>query len=200
MKTPVVHVNLLQKTAPRHTVGPAFLALLVATLASLGWYASGIWHDGAAALVERDALARQATDLQARIAALASEQERNAGAIALRKEIEQLQWHAQGSKALVEALRNSAAGRSEDFARALSALAGTAESGVWLTGVDVQNGGTKLQVRGEARDSASVLRFARRVNEALRGLSLRMDQLEIQPAARTAGAGPATGLVAFVMQ
>lgn len=200
MRPQVAHINLLQKTAPSYTVGPAFAVVLAVSLGALGWYGQHTWSAMREATVRRDAMAQEAKDLQARIAALSGEQQKNAAALALRQEIDELRPQAQAAQAFSEAVKAAGGGRSQDFGRALAVLTGTTEPGLWFTGLNVLAGGRKLEVRGEARDGAVVLRFARKVNNALKPLQLQLDQLDVQPLNRGTGSGTeGSGPVAFTL-
>jgi len=198
MRPDVTHINLLQKTAPSYTVGPGFALVLTLTLGALGWYGQQSWSAMREATLRRDAAVQEAKDLQARIAALSSEQQKNAAALALRQEIDELRPRVQAAQAFSEAVKAAGGGRSMRLRRALAALTGTTEPGLWFTSLNVLSGGRKLEVRGEARDGAVVLRFARKVNGALKPLRLQLDQLDVQPLNRgtaAEGAGP----VAFTL-
>lgn len=198
MRTAVTHINLLQKSTPRHLVGPAFVLLAGVTLTVLTYTGFQAYATQAAVAKQRDSLQKQALDMQAAIAAMNGAQQKNAAAIALRKEVETLQPAAQAAQAFLQGVQSASQGRSEDFARALAVLTRSSEPGLWLTSVKLVSGGTKLEVRGEARDGASVLRYARKVNDALRPLGLRMDQLAVLgPNAN--GPAAAGGAVTFVL-
>jgi len=192
MRAPVTHINLLQRTAPMHTTAWALATLLAVTLIGMLYYGSQVRSLAQQATQRRDDAAQQLKQIQARMAALTDEQAKNADAIALRKEIDALQPQVQAAQALIDTL-GSEGGRTDEFSRALAAMTGVSEPGLWLTTLTVSAGGKKLELQGEARSGAAVLRFARRANESLQPLTLRMDSLEMQPAA---GAAAAPGLAA----
>jgi len=197
MKTAVTHINLLQRTAPAHTVAWALAALLALTVIGMLYYGSQVRSLAQEAMRRRDDVALQLKQLQARIAALNGEQAKNADALALRNEIDALQPQAQAAQALIDALRTAEGGRTDEFTRALTVMTGVNEPGLWLTTLTVSSGGKRLELQGEARNGASVLRFARRANESLQPLTLRLDSLEMQPAAGGAASGAGTGAVSF---
>src|SRR5205085_10542808 len=117
------------------------------------------------AVHRRDDVAQQLKQVQARLAAVNGEQVKNANAMALRKEIDALQPQAQQAQSLIDAIRAAEGGRTDEFAKALTAMTGSNEPGLWLTTLTVSSGGKRLELHGEARNGATVLRFARRVNE-----------------------------------
>jgi hypothetical protein len=196
MRAPVTHINLLQRTAPAHTVAWALAGLLALTVIGMLYYGSQVLSVAREAAQRRDGVALQVKEVQARLAALTGEQAKNADALALRKEIDALQPQAQAAQALIDAIRTEG-GRTDEFTRALTAMTGLSEPGLWLTTLTVSAGGKRIELQGEARSGASVLRFARRANESLRPLTLRMDSLEMQPAVSGAAQGTATGAVSF---
>ena len=196
MTAPVVHINLLQRTAKVPTVPLALAALLALTLLGTAYHASELRAEAQEALHRRDEVARQVKDVQARMAALSGQQAKSATAQALRKEVDALQSHAQAARALNNAVRAVEGGRSAEFARAMTVMAGLNEPGLWLTALTVSAGGKRLELQGEANHGAAVLRYARRANESLQPFALRLDSLEMQPkAAGAAAAG--IGAVSF---
>jgi hypothetical protein len=197
MKTPVTHINLLQRSAPAHTVVWALAALVVVTAIGAGYYGSQVRGRAQEAMRQRDEVAQQVKQVQARMAVQTGEQARSAQAIALRKELDALQPQAQVAQALIDAVRSAEGGRTEEFARALTAMTGLNEPGLWLTALTVSAGGKRLEVQGEANSGASVLRYAHRANESLQPLALRLDSLELQPAAGGAAPPGGTGAVSF---
>ena len=66
-----------------------------------------------------------------------------------------------------------------------------------MTSLTVGAGGKKLELKGEARSGALVLRFARRANESLRPLTMRLDSLEIEPAKAGLTSAPGISTVSF---
>jgi hypothetical protein len=196
MSAHVAHINLLQRTAPAHTTAWAMAALLVVTLIGMTYYGSQVRSAASEATQRRDAAAQQLKQMQAQLSALSGAQAKNAGAIALRKEVDAMQPDALAAQALIDALRNEG-GRADEFGRALTALTGVNEPGLWLTTLMVSSGGKKVELQGEARTGASVLRFARRANASLQPLTLRLDSLEMQPANATGAAALPTGTVSF---
>jgi len=198
MRTPVTHINLLQRSGPAHTMAWGLAGLLCAALTGVLVHGIQLHSLARDDLQRRDVAAAQLKQAQARLAALSSEQAKNADALALRKEIEALQPQAQAAQSLLDAIRNADSGRTDEFARPLAAMTAVSEPGLWLTTLTVTAGGRKVELQGEARSGASVLRFARRANDALRPLTLHLDSLEMQPAAGVA-ATPETssGAVSF---
>ena len=198
MKATVTHINLLQSSAPAHTVGWALAALLALTVIGLGYYGSQVRAQAREAMRQRDDVAQQVKNVQARMAVQNGEQAKSAQAIALRKELDALQPQSQVAQALIDAVRVAQGGRTDEFARALTAMTGLNEPGLWLNTLTLSAGGKRLELQGEASNGASVLRYARRANESLQPLALRLDTLEVRAAAAAAAAsGADTGTVSF---
>lgn len=198
MRAPVTHINLLQRTAPAHVVAWSLAAVLALTVVGSAYYGSHLRSQAQEAARLRDDATQQVKDVQARMAVQTGEQARSSQSVALRKELDALQPRVQVAQALIEALRVTEGGRSDEFARALTTMAGVNEPGLWLTGLTVSATGQRLDLRGGASNGASVLRFARRANESLQPLTLRLDSLELQPAAAAGAASAAdAGAVAF---
>ena len=197
MRAPVTHINLLQRTAPAHTAAWTLAALLALTLVGTVVHGSQLRSQAQEAVRRRDDVAQQLKQVQARLAIQNGEQVKSDAALALRKEVDALQSRAQSAQALIDAVRNAEGGRTDEFARPLAAMTRLNEPGLWLTALTLSAGGKRLELQGEASNGASVLRFARRANESLQTLTLRLDSLEVQPAAGVAASGAGTGAVSF---
>jgi|GEM_PF-3523055 len=197
MKAPVTHINLLQRSAPVHTVALSLAALLVLTVIGLVYYGSQLRAQSREATRQRDEVAQQLKNVQARMAIQNGEQAKSAQAIVLRKELDALQPQSQVAQALVDAVRVAQGGRADEFARALTAMTGLSEPGLWLSTLTLSAGGKRLELQGEASTGASVLRYARRANESLQPQALRLDSLEVQTAAAVAAAASGASTVSF---
>ena len=198
MRPPVTHINLLQRTAAAHTVSWALAISLALTVIGTVVHGRQLRSQAQEAIRQRDDVAQQLKQLQSRLAIQSGEQAKSAAALALRKEADVLQPQAQVAQALIDVVRNAEGGRTDEFARPLAAMTGLNEPGLWLTALTVSAGGKRLELQGEASNGASVLRFARRANESLQPLTLRLDSLELQPAAAAAAAsGAGIGAVSF---
>lgn len=194
------HINLLQRTSVQRPMALALSLVLAATLAGLWVHGSKLRAVAAKSVAERDALASKVKLTKAEISVRTGQQIKSADALALRKQIEQLQPEALAAQGLVDALRRIDDGRSEAFSRALSAATAVAEPGLWLTSVTLSASGKKLELAGTAANGASVLRYARRLNDALRPLSVQLNALDMVPAAGGAAGAPGavpSGAVSF---
>ncbi len=197
---PVTHINLLERRTFSLSVGAMLGLALGSTLLGLFLYGRTVMPPAWEASRRNDQMAAQIREAQGRLTAITGEQTRNARAVGLRQEIDALQPEAQAARALAAAVRGAEGGRAEDMGRALTAAVGTVESGLWLTGVTVDKGGKGMEIQGQAASGASVLRYARRTNEELDRMALRLDRLEMLPAnsaGSVPGAPPATGSVLF---
>lgn len=198
MAAQVSHLNLLQRAGPVRYMGWALALALGLSVGGITLHGVHLWSQAHAAMSLRDATAQQIRQVQQRLATLKGEQASTAKALALRQEIDALQPRAQAAEMMVKLLGASEGGRSEDFARALAAVSGVSEPGLWLTGLTIGSGGKRLELQGEAQNGAVVLRYARRTNEQVKPLSVRMDTLELQPPAGAgAAAGAGSGAVSF---
>jgi hypothetical protein len=199
MSTHVTHINLLQPTAPTHVVGRALAALLVLTLGGIAYYGSGLQGQASDAAQRRDAVAQQLKSVQARLAAHSGKPAQSAEVLALRKEIDALQPRAQTASTLAHAVSTDTGAHADEFVLALGTLAAVNTQGLWLTTVSVGDGGKRVEVKGEARNGNAVLAFARRANEMLKPLSLRLDSLEMRPLSGDAGSNAGAATVSFHM-
>jgi hypothetical protein len=181
MTTPVAHINLLQRTAPAHTTAWGLAALLALTVIGMLYYGSqvrSLAQEAVHRARRRGAAAQAVAGAHERADRRAGQECRRAVRAARDRRAAAA---GQAAQALIDAV-GIEAGRTEEFARALAAMTGVNEPGLWLTSLTVGAGGKKLELKGEARSGALVLRFARRANESLRPLTMRLDSLEMQPA------------------
>lgn len=197
MTAPIAHINLLQRTGPVYTVALALAAALVLSVVGMVFYGGQVRAQAQDAEARKQAAEAQVKQVKAQLAVQSGEQAKSAGAQALRKEVDALQPQAQAAQALVEALRGVQGGRSEEFARTLAAMTGLNEPGLWLTSLNVSSAGKRVELQGQANNGAAVLRYARRANESLQPLAIRLDSLEMQPAAAGAASGAGAGAVSF---
>jgi len=198
MKAPVSHINLLQRQAPAHATAWGLAALVSLAVAGMLYYGGQVRSVAREAEQRRDQVAAQLKQLQDRLAGIDGQQAHNAQSLALRAQIDALQPKAQAAQALLETVRQAEGARTEAFSQALSAMTGVSEPGLWLTSIVVSQGGRKIELQGNAHSGASVLRYAHRTNESLQRLALRLDSLEMQPAAPVAAASAAdSGTVSF---
>lgn len=196
----IVHINLLQPRAATHAVGKSLAALLALALAGVAYHGVGLSSAAGQAQRERDALAQQVARAKAGIVAQRGRQAQNAGVLQLRQEVDALKPQAQAAQALANAVRNAEGGRADAFLQALGVLAGVKEPGLWLTALKVADAGRRLEVQGVASNGAAVLRFARRANELLVPLGVRLDGLEMQPLAQGGAQGAQAGAVSFQLR
>lgn len=197
MTAPVTHINLLQRSAPAHTVALALAGLLTVTVLGSLVHGSQVRSQAQEAARRRDEVAQQLKAVQERLAIQSGAKATSAAAEALRKEADALRPQAQAAQALIDEVRKAEGGRTDEFARPLVAVTRLNEPGLWLTSLVVSAGGNRLELQGEARSGASVLRFARRANESLQPLPLRLDSLELQPAVAGAASDASAGAVSF---
>ena len=197
MNTAVEHINLLQRSGPERTVAWRLAAVLAATGLGLVYYGSELQAAADHATGRRGVVAAQLKQIKAQMSADQGEQAKSASTLALREEIDALKPQAQTAQALLDAVRAADGGQADEFARALAAITTLAEPGLWLTSLTVSEAGKRLDLSGEARNGASVLRYARRANEALRPLALRLGSLEMKPVSGSTAVPAAAGAVAF---
>jgi hypothetical protein len=197
MSTTVTHINLLRAKRPAFLVAKAMFAVLGLTVGGAAYYGVHVQSQASEAVHRRDDVAVQVKAVQQRMAVVKGETSQNANALGLRQEVEALRLQAQTADALVSAVRKAAGGRSQEFLQAMVALGAVKEPGLWLTNLNVGEGGKRVDLQGQARSGAAVLRFAARANEALRPLAVHLDGLEMQPLSDANATGADAGGVSF---
>ena len=124
MRLPVTHINLLQRAAPAHTAAWTLAALLALTVVGTAVHASRLRSQAQEATSRRDDVAQQLKQVQARLAVQNGEQVKSAATLSLRKEVDALQPQAQLAQTLIDAARRVEGGRTDEFARPLTAMTG----------------------------------------------------------------------------
>ena len=158
-------------------------ALLLSIAAYLGFGQLEIF----AAQERLDALAQQQKEVKGKSPITRGERE-------LQQQIDALKPDADYAASVLASMRseNSEAGH----ARILALLSTVSEDGVWLVQIGISAGGRKLSLSGNALHRDAVMRYARRLNEALADEGIQLGTLAITPAA--AGAGAVTSATAAV--
>jgi hypothetical protein len=183
-------INLLQeKQRP-----PVTAALLAMGVMSLGVLAIALY--GSSVSESTRALRRQADLGSARLgqtkASMASLQLQQSGAAArgTSSDLQELRTRAESARRLSASVREASFATQSGFSRQLMALNSAGTQGVWLTAADFQKAGTQPSLSGGAVSSEAVLLYARRLNESMRPLGLRFNNVEVLPESGAASAAP----------
>jgi len=174
-------INLLARE--RSQVGSTFLALAAVVLAVLGLLA----YD-AMLRVESDQLQRAANDGQRQLAqvrtslqAMRQRTDSSNDTTAIKAEIDALKPRAEAVKQLLEAVGSGSLGSPDGYAQYLSALATVSEDGLWITSFSVGNAGKLVSLSGRALRSESIMRYAKRLNEAFASQGVQFNSVEMTP-------------------
>ncbi len=188
------HINLLAKKknpAERATL-ELLLPLTVVLLALLALWA---WRQSD----ERQARQADQTALQqleqSRVS-LATQMQRSGADLS--KELEALRPRAQAAQMVINKLAEL--GSQQGYSGHFATLAGISESGVWLSKVDITQGGKLVSISGHALDKATVLGYVKKLNARFADRGVDFKALEITPETvqgKTGDAGGALNVVAF---
>lgn len=189
------YINLypaaLRRESPPMSVTQLALACLVLVAALGAW--------SVVARVQAQALARQASDLDAQLKADREQVTALGMEMAARKGDPLLAAQLAGAESLLAARREAIVvleqgriGNAEGFSDYLRAFSRQTLSGLWLTGFDISAGGAEMSIAGRTVDAELLPRYVRRLNaeQAFRGRSfaqLAMRSASGEPAAGTPG-------------
>lgn len=193
-------INLLERT--REPVGSALGALAVVAVVLLGLlaYEAVLRTDAGRLRQAADAGQRGLAQAKAAMQAMRQRADANNDAAALKAEIDALKLKAAVVKQLVEPMRNGSLGSPDGYAQYLTTLASVPEEGLWITSVSVTNAGKVMTLSGRALRNESVLKYAKRLNEAFAPYGVQFNSVEMTPEnlVRTGEAGkPLLTTVAF---
>jgi hypothetical protein len=183
-------------------VGSAWLALagiVVVLLGLLAYYASLVGETGRleqqADLGQRDLARAKAT-----VKAMGKDADANKTAADLKAEVDALRLKTEAVRQAVDLIGKGSLGNPNGYAQYLTALAGVSEEGLWITSVAVTNAGRLVTLSGRALRTESILRYAKRLNEAFAPYEVQFNSMELTPdtPARTGEPGkPPLTTVAF---
>lgn len=169
-------INLLaRKTPGLGPAGPALAALGVVLLLLMGFW--GIRQNQlASAQVAEVASALQLQQAEVRLKGwtLKSGADMDADIAALRPRAEAAQ------KVLT---KMAELGSQQGYAGHFSALTTIADNGLWLTSVNIEQGGKSVRIGGRALRKESVMRYAEKLNTLYAGYSVQLTSLELTPEA-----------------
>lgn len=174
-------INLLKHR--REALGPVLwgLGALAAVLAGLLAYGYSLHAEAGRLRETARAGERALAQAKASLQALHARQAAQSDGADLRAEIAALKPRAEAVRQLVDAMRSGSLGRTEGFAAYLSTLAGVSEEGLWVTSMAVDPSGKTVGVNGRALRGESVMRYARRLNEAFAPYQVQFNALELTP-------------------
>ena len=174
-------INLLDR--PRAPVGSALAALAVVAVVLLGLlaYEAQMGVENARLRKAADAGQRELNQVKAAMQAMRQRADADNDASAIKTEIDALKPKAEAVKLLVEPIRNGSLGSAEGYARYLATLASVPEEGLWITSVSITNAGKVMTLNGRALRNESVLKYAKRLNEAFAPHGVQFNSVEMTP-------------------
>lgn len=196
------YINLYDESLRSRRAMPDAAALAAALVAVcvlvLGWH---VWL--------RQDSARMQVQVHGAEAELKVERERLAAALqaaqapqpdaALSAELARTRAAAQARQAIMGALDGGALGNTDGFSAYLRAFARQVVDGLWLTGFDIDAGGTDMAIEGRATDAALLPGYIRRLNAEAVFQGREFAALRLSTPAQAAPAQPAGApLPAFV--
>lgn len=194
MTVPAVaqHINLYKKDIRSTRPGLVALSAVAAVIVGLV-----VWAVGNEILISLQAREGQeffakAADVQKQ----ATEKRFASGAPdaeSRRKEIAELRSKVEANRELLAQFDKGEIGSRVGHSRALGAIATANEKGLWLTSLDITKGGQRFVVSGNAYDSDSVLRFSRRLNDAMESHAIDFRFSGVEIAKSGVAATPARG-------
>jgi len=193
-------INLL---AREHTpVGSALwaLAAVAAMLLGVTAYDAMLRADNNRLQLDAESGQRELAQVKASQQAMQQRPDAKSDAAALKAEIDALKPRVEAVRQLLEAIGNGSLGSPDGYAQYLSTLANVPEEGVWVTSVSVGNAGKLVSLSGRALRNESVMRYAKRLNEAFAPYDVQFKSVEMTPEnlVRTAEVGkPVLTTVAF---
>lgn len=178
------HINLYKKdTRP---VRPGMVALSAIAAVVVGLIVWAIGNEIRILLRESEGqeLLAKAADIQKQVA-----EKRVASGVpdaeSRRKEIAELRSKVEANRELLVQFDKGEIGSQVGHSRAMGAIATASEKGLWLTSLDITKAGQRFVVSGNAYGSDSVLRFSRRLNDAMQShaIDYRFSGVEITKSA-----------------
>ncbi len=174
-------INLLARE--HKPVGSALAALALLALVMLGLLAYDFVLRAETDRLRQELSAgqRQLDQTKTALQAMRQRADGNNDANALKAEVEALKAKAEAVKQWEQLINSGSLGSPHGYAIYLSALASVPEDGLWLTSVSVGNAGKLLTVGGRALRNESVLRYAKRLNEAFAPHGVQFNSVELTP-------------------
>lgn len=180
------HINLYKKDTRSIRPGLVTLSAVAAVIAGLI-----VWAVGSEILILlRESDGREFLDKAADVQKQVTEKRFASGAPdaeSRRKEIAELRSKIEANRELLAQFERGEIGSRVGHSRALAAIATANEKGLWLTSLDITKAGQRFVVSGNAYTSDSVLRFSRRLNDAMQShaIDFRFSGVEIAKSAVT---------------
>ena len=200
---PVQHINLLQRPKPPRGVLMSVLALAALTVAGLVSYGVGLQGDLKRLRTQSDQMTRQLAQLRDTLVQVKRQEAVATQVESLESTLGALRPQAEAARQLIGSARMPLGGRADgDMLQFVETLSRVGESGLWLTELDVGDGGQRLMLKGQSLQADVVLHYAQRVNSVLEPYSLHLDVLEMKPAQPGSEApqkAPSSSKVSFVL-
>lgn len=174
-------INLLTREHKPVGLALAALALVAVVLLGLLAYDAVLRIETARLQLEAASGQQRLAHAKATLQAMRQRPDTNNDAAALKAEIDALKPKAEAVRQLVELMSNGSLGSPQGYAHYLSTLASVPEAGLWITSFSVANTGKLVSLSGRALRNESVLRYAKRLNEAFAPQGVQFNSVEMTP-------------------
>jgi hypothetical protein len=187
-------INLLiQKQVKPRVSGERALIALVLLLAASLTYAFLERRTTSKVVESADRAAKQVASQKAAVKLLEERIAKRPKGDELNAEVAYLRELAASKQRVLETLRAGTGGSDAGYHAHLVALARVAENGVWLSGLRISEGGTKVSVIGRSLTQEGVIRYAQRLNEQFAPFGAKFTTLDITAPVTTPGMPPVFG-------
>lgn len=134
----------------------ALIGVLALASAALYWQQQGLENR----LAEQE---QQKVALEERVSALRTQLESRSGDRQLQQSVEALNAELETRQRILQALSGKRFGNTGGFVEHLSGLARQRIEGLWLTGLDLHHGGTRLDLQGRSRQPEFVPNYLQKL-------------------------------------
>jgi hypothetical protein len=175
-------INLVIQSGSRHAVSAerALLVLGLALVVLLAYWGylffqtAKLGKEAASVAAQITTQKKQLADVKQKLAARLDKDVGNA-------EIEALKVRSKAGEDLLSRLPNEANGGAQGYAAHMKTLAQISEKGIWLTALNITDGGKKVSLEGRSLRADAVLAYAKRANAQFSPLGVRFTSLELTP-------------------
>jgi hypothetical protein len=188
-----INLLTLKPTSVRISAAHAIAAVTLTMLVVAGMWVVADQRNRAlaASLVVQEAQLRDSTEA---LRVLTAREAARRQPAQVQAEIDALRPLASVSEALLEGIANGSLGNPNGFVGHLTSLARATEEGLWITNLNLTGGGQKLALQGRALESATVLRYVKRLNARFEEHGSGISTLDITIPEAGEGAATARGV------
>ncbi len=174
-------INLLQRT--RKPIGSALwaIAVLLVLLLALLVYDKVLRQQSAELRQQILAGERQLLQTKAALAAMGARSTANADSTGVSAEIDALKSRLALARQWGELISSGSLGSPAGYVQHFNTLASVPEPGLWLTSVQISDGGKLVNLGGRALQSEAVLRYAEKLNQAFGTQGVQFNSVEMTP-------------------